>query len=163
MSAPVSPNLENHYAGIVSRFVAFMIDIVAIIASFAIGGTILEYIVGVVLGRPITVSDNSTLGEVTLIAWAFIAFAYPLAMSGRTLGMAAVGLRVVRSEGGRIGAGRAVIRVLVLPLSFLVFCIGFLLIVLRADRRALHDLIAGTAVVYAWDARAAHINFLARR
>jgi hypothetical protein len=32
---------------------------------------------------------------------------------------------------------------------------GFLLIVLRRDHRALQDLIGGTAVVYAWDARAA--------
>jgi uncharacterized RDD family membrane protein YckC len=163
VTAPISPNLEGHYAGIVSRVVAFVIDVVAILASFAIGGTILEYIAGVVLGRDVTVSDNSALGEATLLAWAFIAFAYPLAMSGRTLGMAAVGLRVVRSDGRRVGAGRAVIRVLTLPLSFAVFCVGILLIVLRADRRALHDLFADTAVVYAWDARAAHIHFLARR
>jgi uncharacterized RDD family membrane protein YckC len=163
MSAPVSPNLENHYAGIVSRFAAFLIDIVAITASFAIAGAILEYVGTVVWGSPITLNDNGAVAEATLGAWTFVALAYPLAMSGRTLGMAAVGLRVVRSEGGRIGTGRAVIRVLVLPLSFVLFGFGILLIVLRADRRALHDLIAGTAVVYAWDARAAHIHFLARR
>jgi uncharacterized RDD family membrane protein YckC len=56
-----------------------------------------------------------------------------------------------------------VIRVLVLPLSFLLFCFGFILIVLRRDRRALHDLIADTAVVYAWDARAARLRFLLKR
>ena len=55
------------------------------------------------------------------------------------------------------------IRVLALPLSFLLFGFGFLLIALRGDRRALHDLIAGSAVVYAWDARAARLQFLARR
>ena len=35
--------------------------------------------------------------------------------------------------------------------------LGFVLILLRRDRRALHDLIASTAVVYAWDARAARL------
>jgi transposase len=29
--------------------------------------------------------------------------------------------------------------------------------------RALHDLIAGTAVIYSWDARAARLRFLSRR
>jgi hypothetical protein len=31
------------------------------------------------------------------------------------------------------------------------------------NRRALHDLVAGTVVVYAWDARAARMRYLARR
>jgi hypothetical protein len=35
-------------------------------------------------------------------------------------------------------------------------------ILVRRDRHALQDLIADTAVVYAWDARAAHLRFLAR-
>ena len=43
---------------------------------------------------------------------------------------------------------------LAFPLSFLLFGLGFLLILVQRERRALHDLIAGTAVVYDWDARA---------
>ena len=48
-------------------------------------------------------------------------------------------------------------------LSFLLFCAGFLGILVQREHRALHDLIAGTAVVYAWDARAARLRFLARQ
>ena len=77
--------------------------------------------------------------------------------------MAAFGVRAVRADGGDLGAWHAVLRVLALPLSFLLLGFGFVLIVLRRDRRALHDLIAGSAVVYAWDARAARLRFLARR
>jgi uncharacterized RDD family membrane protein YckC len=51
----------------------------------------------------------------------------------------------------------------VYPLSLLFFGFGSLLILFRRDRRALHDLIAGSAVVYAWDARAARLRFLAKR
>ena len=76
--------------------------------------------------------------------------------------MAIAGLRVVRADGSSVGGRQAVVRVLALPLSFLTFGIGFLLIVLRRDHRALQDLIGGTAVVYAWDARAARLRFLAR-
>jgi uncharacterized RDD family membrane protein YckC len=71
-------------------------------------------------------------------------------------------LRAVRADGRDLHTGRAVLRVLAFPLSFLLFGFGFLLILLKRDRRALHDLVAGTAVVYAWDARAAHLRFLAR-
>jgi uncharacterized RDD family membrane protein YckC len=54
------------------------------------------------------------------------------------------------------------VRTLAFPLSFLLLGLGFAGILLGRDRRALHDSIAGTAVVYAWDARAARLRFLAR-
>ena len=97
-----------------------------------------------------------------LIAWAIFFCAYPVAAGGRTFGMAVAGLRVVRPDGTPVGGRQAVVRVLALPLSFLTLGIGFLLILLRRDGRALQDLIGGTAVVYAWDARAARLRFLAR-
>jgi uncharacterized RDD family membrane protein YckC len=72
------------------------------------------------------------------------------------------GLRVVRANGSPVRGHQAVLRVLALPLSFVTLGIGFLLIVLRRDHRALQDLVGGTAVVYGWDARAARLRFLAR-
>ena len=53
-------------------------------------------------------------------------------------------------------------RALVFPLSFLLFGLGFLGILVAREHRALHDVIAGTAVVYSWDARSARLGFLAR-
>jgi uncharacterized RDD family membrane protein YckC len=41
--------------------------------------------------------------------------------------------------------------------------IGFLGIVFQRDRRALNDYIAGTSVVYDWDARAARLRWIARK
>ena len=35
-------------------------------------------------------------------------------------------------------------------------------ILVQREHRALHDFIAGTVVIYAWDARAARLRFLAR-
>ena len=82
-------------------------------------------------------------------------------IGGKTFGMALLGLRVVRRDGGMAGPRRAVVRTLVFPLSFLLCGLGFTGILLGNQRRALHDLIARTAVVYAWDARTAHLRFLA--
>jgi uncharacterized RDD family membrane protein YckC len=77
--------------------------------------------------------------------------------------MAAVGVRVVRKDGGDVNGWHAVLRVIVFPLSFLVFGLGFLMIVVSRRQRALHDFIAGTEVVYSWNARAARLRFLSKR
>ena len=65
-------------------------------------------------------------------------------------------------DGSDLDVWHTVLRVVFFPLSFALFAFGFLLILLRKDRRALHDLIGRAAVVYAWDARAARLRFLAR-
>jgi uncharacterized RDD family membrane protein YckC len=56
-----------------------------------------------------------------------------------------------------------VVRTLTFPLSFLLLGLGFLGILLHRDRHALHDRLAGTVVVYSWDARAARLRWLARQ
>ena len=73
--------------------------------------------------------------------------------------MALFGVRVVTDDGADVSAGRAVVRTLALPLSFLFLGLGFVGILLGDRRRALHDVIAGTAVIYSWDARAARLRF----
>jgi uncharacterized RDD family membrane protein YckC len=155
--------LQGTYAGFVTRLGGFLIDVTVIAVTFALAGQALDYILTALLGRPFRLSDAPLASGVALAAWAFFYCAYPLAVAGRTPGMAAVGLRAVRTDGGALGARRAIVRVLAFPLSFLLFGFGFLLILLKRDRRALHDLVAGTAVVYGWDARAARLRFLARQ
>jgi uncharacterized RDD family membrane protein YckC len=76
--------------------------------------------------------------------------------------MALFGVRVVRDDGTDASGRRAVVRTLALPLSFLLLGLGFVGILLGGRRRALHDVIAGTAVIYSWDARAARLRFLSR-
>ena len=76
--------------------------------------------------------------------------------------MALFGVRVVRDDGTGVSGRRAVVRTLALPLSFLVPGTGSAGILLGNRRRALHDVIAGTAVIYSWDARAARLRFLSR-
>ena len=155
--------LQGTYAGFVTRFGAFVIDIVTIAALFALGGHVLDYVLSAVLSESFALSDARVASKVVLIAWAVFYCAYPLAVGGRTFGMAVVGLRAVRKDGAALDGWHTVLRVLVFPLSFLLFGFGFLLILLKRDRRALHDLIAGTSVVYTWDARAARLRFLARQ
>jgi len=103
-------------------------------------------------------SDSATARAV----WAFIYFAYCWGASGRTAGMALFGVPVVRDDGSDASGRRAVVRTLAFPLSFLFLGLGFAGILLGDRRRALHDVIAGTAVIYSWEARAAWLRFLSR-
>jgi len=156
-------DLENTYAGAVTRFVALAIDLVVIGLLFSLAGLVIEYVLSVLLREPVRFAESSVAGRAALLVWAFFYMAYPLAVAGRTLGMAIVGVRVVRADGRDLDRRHAIVRVLALPLSFLLLGLGFVLILLRRDRRALHDLIASTAVVYAWDARAARLRFLLKQ
>ena len=155
--------LQGHYAGICTRFAAFVIDVLAIVFVYDVFVRAAEFLVTTLSGKPWQVSDLPVASWLILILWAIFYCTYPVTAGGRTLGMAVAGLRVVRPNGTAVGGRQALVRVLALPLSFLTLGIGFLLILLRPDRRALQDLIGGTAVVYGWDARAARVRFLARR
>jgi uncharacterized RDD family membrane protein YckC len=108
-------------------------------------------------------SNNRVAAICALPIWLLIYFAYPIAASCKTLGMALAGLEVVRKDGGDVDARHAVLRTIFLPLSLIFIGIGVLIILVNRERRAFHDLIAGTAVVYSWDARAARLRFLAKR
>jgi uncharacterized RDD family membrane protein YckC len=74
-------------------------------------------------------------------------------LTGQTLGMMLMGLRVVSRGGGRVTLWRAILRIIGFLLFASIFLIGFLWVLGDDKRQALHDKLAGTYVVYAWDAR----------
>jgi uncharacterized RDD family membrane protein YckC len=80
-----------------------------------------------------------------------IFFLYDVLLNGRfgaTVGKMAIGARIVVWDGSRLGYSRAALRWLAARVSDLFFGAGYLLIAVRKDKRALHDLLAGTRVVY---------------
>jgi uncharacterized RDD family membrane protein YckC len=155
--------MQGQYAGIVTRAMAFGVDVLVGMALFAIGGRVTEFVLSSVLGHEVSLSNAPVASAVSLGLWLLLYFSYPIAVSGRTLGMALVGLQVVTKDGRDVEATRAVLRTIVLPFSVIFLAIGIVLILVNRDRRALHDLVAGTAVVYSWNARAARLRFLAKR
>jgi uncharacterized RDD family membrane protein YckC len=142
--------LLNSYAGAVSRLIGYVIDSVVVTGSFALGAFVFEYVASTVLPVEVDLSDTPIVAGIALAIWAFTYFTYSLAATGRTVGKAIIGTRVVRADGTDLRTGRAALRVLVTPLSLILLGIPLLLVVLRADRRALHDLIAGTCEIYWW-------------
>jgi uncharacterized RDD family membrane protein YckC len=80
-----------------------------------------------------------------------IFFLYDVLMNGRfgaTLGKMTIGARIVLGDGSPLGYRRAAWRWMAARVSDFFFGAGYLLIALRSDKRALHDLLAGTRVIY---------------
>jgi uncharacterized RDD family membrane protein YckC len=154
---------QGHYAGAVSRLLAFAADVGALWGLFTLGAALLSFASELVSGRSLTITHHQILATVLLVLWAFAYFSYPWAVSGKSIGMAVFGLRVVTAEGAPITTKQAVLRTLCVPLTFLTLGLGFAGIVFNRERRALHDRLVGTAVVYAWDARAARLRWMARK
>jgi uncharacterized RDD family membrane protein YckC len=156
------PRLTGHYAGVITRLASYAIDAFLVSALFSLVSAGVFWAVDLITGQNYDASDlGSVAGGVLFLVWLFLYFWAPMAAWGRTLGMAVMGLEVVRRDGERAGPGRVAIRVLTFPISVLVFGLGFLGILVGREHRALHDVFAGTAIVYAWDARAARLRFLA--
>jgi uncharacterized RDD family membrane protein YckC len=152
---------QGHYAGSVSRFLAYAIDLAVSSGLFALALAAISYVAKIVSGHQVSWSRENIVVAIVFVLWQFFYFGYSWAMSGRTFGMAVLGIKVVQADGQLIRPRQGVLRALVFPLSFLLFGLGFLGILVQREHRAWHDLIAGTAVVYAWDARAARLRFLA--
>ena len=119
--------------------------------------------VQIVTGSPVSFHRNNVVVVIVYVAWQFLYFGFQWAADGSTWGMALLGVQVVRADGMRLDHWRGWVRSLTFPLGFLTLGLGFLGILVQREHRALYDVIAGTAVVYAWDARAARLRYLARQ
>ena len=160
---PADIGRQGNYAGAVTRLVAFAADIGASWGIFTLAIAGLGFAINLVTGKQVNLTSRQILALTAIIIWEFVYFAYQWALGGKTIGMALLGIRVVATDGDPITPKQAVIRTVTLPLSFLLFGLGFLGILLNKDRHALHDRLAKTVVVYSWDARAARLRWLAKQ
>ncbi len=153
---------QGHYAGAISRLVAFAADVGASWGLYLLGSALLNFAIKLVTGHSFTLTNHRIAAFIVLGVWEFLYYAYQWAVSGKTIGMALFGVQVVTVQGGPISPRQAVLRTIGLGLTLLTLGIGSLGIVYQRERRALDDFIAGTAVVYDWDAKAARLRWLAR-
>ena len=145
-------DVSGHYAGPVTNGLSVVGDIAAVAAVQAViawgalvwFGVVLEFSSAGTAGRWLTV----LLFFCVAAAWYWI----PVALFGRTLAMAVMGVAVVTRDGGIVRWKRSLVRALVLPFS-IVLPIAFIGLLVGKERRALHDVVAGTVVVYDWGDR----------
>jgi uncharacterized RDD family membrane protein YckC len=153
-NAPVT-DVTGHYAGPITRLAAHALDTAIAGSVFTVASSALLSALQAV-GAPI--NDFNRTGALflgALFTWLFVYWWAATAVAGRTPGMTVVGLRIVSRTGEPVSGRRALLRVLTLPLSFALLGLGLLGIVFDRERRALHDIIAGSTVVYDWGDRKA--------
>jgi uncharacterized RDD family membrane protein YckC len=158
------PTRLGHYAGPVTRALAYLVDVSIAVIVFEVTVAVCFYLLDLVSHADVQTHDVPTwITALVFSAWLFVYFGGSWAASGKTAGMALVGIRVVNGDGTTLERWRGLVRAPALALSLLTFGIGLVGIVLGRRHRGLQDVIAGSVVVYDWDARSARLRFLARR
>jgi uncharacterized RDD family membrane protein YckC len=157
------PTKYGHFAGPVTRALAYIVDVALSALVFAATVAISVFLLDVVTRVDVKSGDIPTWLSVAAYAiWLLVYFGGAWAASGKTAGMGLVGIRVVARDGTRLGPWRALLRAPALVLSLLTFGIGLIGIVIGREHRGLQDVLVGSVVVYDWDARVARLRFLAR-
>jgi uncharacterized RDD family membrane protein YckC len=147
----------------VSRGIAFLLDVFLSLAIYTLAVAGGLWVLGLITEGDLSRSDvPGWLWALGLAIWLTIYFGYCWAASGKTPGKAVVGLRIVAGDGSPLPPGHAFLRLVVYPVSVVFWWVVVIAVAVGLRRRALHDRIADTAVVYDWDARAARLRFLAR-
>jgi uncharacterized RDD family membrane protein YckC len=123
---------EFVYAGFWIRFVAAMIDGIILFGMYMV--------VGLIIANPLS----------AFVLQLFLGALYSIAFwigQGATPGKMAVGVKVVMANGDPIEFGPALLRYFGYFLNGLTLGIGYLMIAFSAQKRGLHDNIAGTIVI----------------
>lgn len=153
-------DVTGHYAGPLSRLAAAAIDLGVIVGVYTLISAGVAFIARFIFNAELT-TDPLRTGIYAAIAYGMWAFLYDWigpALTGRTVGKRVVGVRIVERDGGTLRGRSAFWRAIFRPLSFLAAGLGFLGIIISPERRALHDAMAKTVVVYDWGARSASMS-----
>jgi uncharacterized RDD family membrane protein YckC len=154
---------QGHYAGALSRLLAYGADLGIISVLYAIALAIIEFAINTATPWEVELKHGYVLVIIGQLAWSALYFGSCWVVYARSPGMSLLGLRIVRSDGSSLDPRHAIIRLIAFPLGFLTLGIGFLGIIFGRAHRAIYDRIADTAVIYDWDAEAAKLRELATR
>lgn len=160
-TAEPDPGLKTgRYAGPVTRFLAFALDSLIVTAGFTLIVAGITFLMERILADRFEPDGTRGIWFVAaFVMWAFLYLWLSIAVFGKTPGKTVMGVRVVGADGSIALQGRqALVRALTYPLGFAVLGLGLLGVVFGRERRAWHDHLAHTAVVYDWGSRAVRMS-----
>jgi uncharacterized RDD family membrane protein YckC len=148
------PDSETDQAGLATRLVAAGIDVGLMFVVYSIASSVLASVIPFVFGSNLSLPVAIVLGVVGfLIAGGVLAAFWALA--GQTPGMRFLSIRLIHQGSRDITMGCAIRRVLGVAVSLVPLGLGYLAILRDPSRRAWHDRMTGTEVIYDPDARSA--------
>lgn len=146
----------RHYGGFWIRFVARIIDGIITGVAMTIVAIPLGGLLGVGLMRGFDPSSTSpffgfaALGLYMLLAFAFsfVYEVYFISKRGATPGKMILNLKVIHPDGALLTTGQAVGRYFGYILSGFIFYIGYIIAAFDPEKRALHDRLVDSRVIY---------------
>ncbi len=150
----INEQKEFSPAGFGPRFLAGLIDslILSVLAGVAyFAATLVSGLFGGLWGFSsdlILMARFVLFGAATLILWALYFSTWESGQNRGTLGKAALGIIVVDNDNQPISARQALRRTVFCLISVLTLFIGFAMCAFQPDKRALHDLLSKTQVVW---------------
>jgi len=150
-SGPGTSPLGWHYAGFWIRVGARLVDMIILLTVQAFTALIFfgtfgaEFSPRLMLTKPIALR----------LGFQFLSYAIGIVYEtaflhyrGATPGKMALGLQVVRSDGRSLGWGVSVGRYFMNIVSGIILCIGYIMAGFDNEKRALHDRVCDTRVIY---------------
>lgn len=154
--------------GFGARFAAYLVDLIAVGLLFSLVWGVVSLVTGIKIPEfaPEKIPANLSEYWQAIMAYADqirpvmlpyqlcaigLRLLYDVFFNGRfgaTPGKMVIGARIVRVDGSNLGYSRAFLRWAASRISDFTFGIGYLMVAVRGDKRALHDLLAGTKVIF---------------
>ena len=143
-----------HYGGFWIRFCGVIIDgillqLVRIPMSLLILGAVMTPL-QTLQSRATPMAMTGAMLTLTLVSM-LVAFLYEVIMIryyGATVGKMAIGVKVIRTDGSDVGWGVSIGRYFVKIVSGIILAIGYIMAGFDDEKRALHDRLCDTRVVY---------------
>ncbi len=139
------------YAGLQLRIVAFILDILVLISfgMLFVAAILALLVIDSDSGNPSDRAFQISAGILGFYLVAFVPLYHVLLWSwrGQTVGKMAVRIKVQSRSGGPLSLGQSALRLLGYVVSALPIFLGLVIAVFDRERRAFHDILAGTVVV----------------
>jgi uncharacterized RDD family membrane protein YckC len=159
---PEIPTWRGHYAGLASRIMGLVIDLLILAIALAVSSMLYELVIKnfsslstILLGQ--TKPESPTTNVLFTVLMIFVVFGvyfiFFWTAIGTTIGGLILGVKVVNRLGKNPNIWQSALRFLAEFFFPLLGVFGSIWILFNRQRRALFDLIAGTYVIYNWDAR----------
>lgn len=141
------PESETNQAGLATRLAAAAVDLGLLVAVYSLASTVLASVIPFTFGGQLSTAAAIVLGVLGFIAAGGIVATF-WALVGQTPGMRFLSIRLSYHGSREVTLGCAVRRVLAVILSIVPLGLGFLAILRDPSRRAWHDRLTGTEVIY---------------
>ena len=144
---PDQSELETDQAGLATRLVAAGIDLGLLFVIYSLASGVLASVISFTFGHELSLAGAIVLGVLAFLV-AGAVFSTFWALVGQTPGMRFLSIRLTYHGSRDITPGLAIRRFLAVILSVIPLGLGFLAVLRDPSRRAWHDRLTGTEVVY---------------